>query len=448
MHAALEDLVGPEWVVTDPDRLEAHVRDWTGRWVGHTPAVVFPANTEEVSSVVRWCHDNEMAVVPQGGNTGMVGGGVPLGGELVLNLTRLNHVTVAPEAGLVVAGAGATLGAVQVAASAAGWTYGVDLGARDTATIGGTVATNAGGIHVLRYGDTRHQLLGIEAVTGTGEVVGDLRGLLKDNTGYSLPSLIAGSEGTLAVVTQVCLRLVPQSPDCAVALLAFESEAAVLASIGSIRRSLGDLRALEMFLGDGLNLVCDTFELSPPFATHYPGYLLVEVAGPVGVVDRLGSDLESSGIAFAEAAVAETAGRQKALWRYREAHTEAINLLGVPLKFDVTIPLDAVAGFIASVRSDLTGTAPASASWFFGHAGDGNIHVNVTGVSEDRTAAVEHLVLESAAQTGGSISAEHGIGRAKRDFLHLNRTESDLALYRRLKAAFDPIGILNPGVLI
>jgi FAD/FMN-containing dehydrogenase len=444
----LVSIVGADAVVTDPDRVAAHVQDWTGRWTGATPAVVLPADTREVTDVVRWCNAHGVAIVPQGGNTGMVGGSVPLDGELVLNLTRLKDLVVDADTGQATVGAGVTLAELHDAAHRVGWSYAVDLGARDSATIGGTVATNAGGIHVLRHGDTRHQLLGIEAVSGTGETIGDLRGLVKDNTGFDLPSLLAGSEGTLAVITRVCLRLVPRPSESTVALLGFESEPAALDAVGSLRRSVTDLQALELFFADGLELVCETFDLPEPFAHPHPAYLLLEAAGKPGVVDRLSADLQASPCSFASTAVAETAAQQSALWRYREAHTEAINRLGVPLKFDVTIPGHSLIEAIDDIRSGLTSCAPGAKAWFFGHAGDGNIHVNVTGAASDRTEAIESLVLGLAVAVGGSISAEHGIGRAKLPYIHLSRTTAELALYRRIKAAFDPNGILNPGVLV
>ena len=450
-------IVGPDAVVTDPERLGAHTRDWTGRWKGTTPAVLFPSSTAQVAAIVAWCAESGTALVPQGGNTGMVGGGVPLGGEVVLNLTRLDGLDVDAEAGVVVAGAGATLAAVQNAARDAGWMYGVDLGARDSATIGGTVATNAGGLHVIRHGDTRHQLLGIEAVTGTGEIVGDLRGLHKDNTGYHLPSLLAGSEGTLAVITRVCLRLCVPPAETAVALLAFDTEPDAFAAVGPIRRGVTDLQALEIVFASGVDLVCETFDLAPPFPVDparpaHAAYLLVEAAGAPGMVDRLGEAVTGVSAAVADAAVATTDAQRSGLWRYREAHTEAISLRCVPHKLDVTIPLDAMNSTVAEIRSAVANhsarTDPGGAElWLFGHAGDGNLHVNITGVNPDDH-ALDRRVLEIVADAGGSISAEHGIGRAKTRDLFLNRTPSEIALATQLKAAFDPAGILNPGVIV
>jgi FAD/FMN-containing dehydrogenase len=443
----LRDLVGADAVVTDPDRIASHVTDWTGRFSGSSRAVVFPGDAQQVVAIVDWCRQHRVAIVPQGGNTGMVGGSVPLHGELVVNLAKLDAIEVDADAGVVIADAGATLAAVQHAADDAGWIYPIDLGARDTATIGGTVATNAGGVHVIRYGDTRRQMLGIEAVTGAGEIVGDLRGLQKDNTGYHLPSLLAGSEGTLAIITKVCLRLSPKPAETAVALIAVESAEKAFASVGAIRRAVVDLQGLELFFDSGLELVCETFDIARPFPRTHAAYLLVEAAGRTGVMERLGEDLETLAPSFSDVAVATSAAHQAALWRYREAHTEAINLVGVPHKLDVTIPLRRMAETVTDVQAAVAQTAPDATLWIFGHAGDGTLHLNITGLGSDDH-DVDDLVLHIVAAAGGSISAEHGVGRAKAPLLHLNRTPAERNLAARIKATFDPQGILNPGVIL
>lgn len=423
------------------------VRDWTGRWVGSSPALVYPSSTEQVAAVVNWCREHSIAIVPQGGNTGMVGGSVPLDNEIVLNLTRMAGVEVDRAAGHLTAHAGATLASVQQAAAEAGWRYCVDLGARDSATIGGTVATNAGGTHVLRYGDTRRQLLGIEAVTGNGEVVGDLRGLEKDNTGYHLPSLLAGSEGTLAVVTRVCLRLAAPPSETAVALVGFPSEKAAIDAVSTIRLNIGDLEAVELFFADGLGLVREQFELPNPLPDEHAAYMLIEVAGTAGLAERLAAALSAAELRSRDVAIGLDRGQRERLWRYREAHSEAIARIGVPHKLDVTVPLSSMAAFIQRVRSTVTAHNPDATTWLFGHAADGNLHVNITGADPTDT-DLDKEVLMLVASLGGSISAEHGIGRAKASHLHLNRTTDELALARRIKTAFDPAGILNPAILL
>lgn len=443
--AALRAVVGEAHVHTDPDVVAGHVVDWTGRFRGATPAVVRPGSVDEVAVVLRACHDAGAAVVPQGGNTGLVGGSVPLHGELVVDLRRL--VALGPvdrRTGQVTAQAGVTIAALQRHARNAGWQYGIDLGSRDSATVGGTVATNAGGVHVLRYGPTRRQLVGIEAVLADGRVIRRLDGLEKDNTGYDLTGLLCGSEGTLAVVTAARMRLVPRPEFTVVALLAFATVDAALDAVGDLRRTLDCVQALEFFLQSGLDLVCDRFRLARPFPARHSAYVLVEAAALSDPTEPLARALD--GLDAADAAVSTDDATARALWRYREAHTEAINLEGTPHKLDVTLPADRLALFVRDVAVRVKQVAPGASVWLFGHAGDGNVHVNVTGVApdDDRVTAV---VLGFVAELHGSISAEHGIGAAKRAYVTLVRSRDELATYRAIKAAFDPAGILNPHVL-
>ncbi len=446
---ALGEVVGRRALLTDPELTAPYGRDWTGRFVGRPPAVVRPASTEEVAAVVSTCAEHGVAVVPQGGNTGLVGGSVPLAGEVVLSCTRLRPgPEVDAAAGQVTVGAGTSIASLQGAARAEGWEYGVDLAARGTASVGGTIATNAGGLHVLRHGATRAQLLGVEAVLGDGSVVSHLGGLLKDNTGYDLAGLLCGSEGTLGVVTAARLRLVPPHPERVVALLAFDDLVSCTDAVATLRRDLGPVDAVELFLGDGLALVCRELGLARPFAADHTAYLVVEAAARHDPLDELAEVVEAlPGVA--DAAVAGTAepARREALWRYREEHTEAINRLGPPHKLDVTLPHGALVDFLEGVPGVVEAAAPGARTWLFGHAADGNVHVNVTGVAPDDE-AVDDAVLRRVAELGGSISAEHGIGTAKRRWLTLNRTGSELAAMAAVKRALDPAGILNPNVLL
>jgi FAD/FMN-containing dehydrogenase len=438
--------VGAQHVIVDPDVTASYSRDWTGRFQGAATAVLRPGDSEEVAAVVGLCRDAGAALVPQGGNTGLVGGGVPLSGEIVLSLGRLTRIfDVDQVGGQLTAGAGASVASVQAAARAAGWIYGIDLGSRDSATVGGTVATNAGGLQVLRHGNTRAQLLGVEAVLGTGAVVSHLGGLLKDNTGYDLGGLLCGSEGTLGVVTAARLRLVPPSPQRVVALLGFASTAAAVDAGFLLRRSLPELQSLEFFLQAGLELVCRVSSLAPPFATGQQAYLLAEVAGQRDPLPALGEVLESVPW-IQEVAMATEPARQAQLWRYREGHTEAINGLGAPHKLDVTLPAPELAAFMEAVPGVIRAVNPRATTWLFGHVADGNVHVNITGVDPDAV-DVDDAVLVLAADMGGSISAEHGIGTAKRPWLHLNRTKAEMRAFRSIKDALDPAGILNPHVL-
>jgi FAD/FMN-containing dehydrogenase len=251
------DIVGPEHVLVEPEVMASYAIDWTRRFRGQTTAVVRPGDGSEVAAVVALCKDADIALVPQGGNTGLVGGGVPLAGEVVLSVRRLAGVSdVDPLGGQLSVGAGTTVADVQAAATSAGWSYGVDLASRDSATIGGTIATNAGGLQVLRHGSTRAQLMGFEAVLGTSDTVSHMGGLMKDNTGYDLGGLLCGSEGTLGVVTAARLRLVPPSPERVTALLAFSSTSAAIDTSALLRRSFPDLQSVELFLQPGVDLVC------------------------------------------------------------------------------------------------------------------------------------------------------------------------------------------------
>jgi FAD/FMN-containing dehydrogenase len=443
----LVDVVGPAHVVTDRDVVASHEVDWTGRFRGSTPAVVRPADTAEVAGVLDVCRRHGVPVVPQGGNTGMVGGGVPLAGELVLDLRRLDHVgEVDVAAKQVTVGAGATVESVQRTAAAAGLRYAVDFGARGTATIGGSIATNAGGINVLRYGGTREQLLGVEAVLGTGEVISRLSGLVKDNTGYHLAGLLCGSEGTLGVVTAARLRLVPSHRHTVTAFVAFESVATAIEAVSGWRSSLDVLDAAEIVLHDGVALVASAFGYSLPFEQPCAAYVLVEVSAHSDPTDLLAQAVaDATGVV--DVAVAHDAARRAVLWRYREEHTAAINTVGVPHKFDVTVPIARLAEFMATVPEVVRSVEPDAVTWQFGHVGDGNIHVNVTGAAPDAD-ALDEQVYRYVVACGGSISAEHGIGTAKARWLPLNRSAGELATMRAIKHALDPAGIMNPGVLL
>ena len=444
---SLRDIVGDAHVLTDPDVLASYTIDWTGRFVGATPAVVRPGSVEEVAALTARCRDQGIAIVPQGGNTGMVGGGVPLHGEVVVSLRRLSRVeTVDAAAGQVTAGAGATLAAVQAAAKDAGWDYGVDLGGRDSATIGGNVATNAGGLRVLRYGDTRAQLLGVQAVLGNGDVVEHLGGLLKDNTGYPLHALLCGSEGTLGIVTAVRLRLVSPAPQRVAAILGVKDPATAVAIALELRRTLPSLSAAELMLRAGVELVCTVSGAAPPLPAAYDAYLLVEASGVDDPMPELTAALGGIG-GVEDAAVADDPQRIAALFRYREGHTEAINSLGTPHKLDVTLPSGVLAEMVQRLPSVVGAVAPGASVWLFGHVGDGNIHVNVTGIAPDDE-RVDDAVFRAVAAAGGSISAEHGIGSAKRRWLELNRSPEERRAFAAIKRALDPEGVMNPHVLI
>ena len=441
------EVVGPAHVLVDADTRAGYEVDWTGRFRGSTPAVVRPADAAEVAAVLALCREHGVAIVAQGGNTGMVGGSVPLHGEIVMSLRRLQRIDpVDVAARQVSVGAGVTVADVQAAASAAGLRYAVDFGARATATIGGSIATNAGGINVLRYGGTREQLVGIEAVLGTGDRIERMGGLVKDNTGYHFPSLLCGSEGTLGIVTAGRLRLVNRYELAATALVAFDSIADAVDAVGMWSCTLDSLEAAEIVLDAGVRLVCGVLGLAAPFDRPWPAYVLVEAAGHDDPMDDL-ADAVAGVASVRDVAVATDGLRRQALWRLREEHTASIATVGVPHKFDVTLPMHALAEFLDGVPARVTASAAGARTWLFGHVGDGNIHVNVTGLAPDDE-RIDDVVLTYVAELHGSISAEHGIGTAKAQWLHLSRSSAEISAMRAIKRALDPDGLLNPAVLL
>jgi len=443
---SLAAIVGPDHVLTEPDLLASYETDWTRRFSGRARLVVRPASTEEASAVMKACAAAEVSVIPQGGNTGLVGGSVPRGGEVVISLLRLDRLEpVDTVAGQVTAEAGVTIARLQDHVRDAGWLYPVDLASRDSATVGGTIATNAGGIRVLRYGPTRAQVAGIECVLPNGEIISRMSGLTKDNTGYDLAGLFTGSEGTLGIVTKARLKLSPPMPARTAALLALRDTAAGLSLLQRLREALPSLEAIEAFYEEGLRLVCGHTGLPRPFAGGHGCYLLVECAAR----EDPGMDLAAA-LAVAPEVVDSVMGIERPqrdrIWRYREAHTESISAAGVPHKLDVTLPLGRMAAFEAEVRQCVADAVPGARAILFGHLGDGNLHVNVLGpAAEDERA--DDAVLRLAASYGGSISAEHGIGVAKAPWLHLTRSEADIAAMRAIKHALDPGGMMNPGVI-
>lgn len=443
--ADLRAALGTEHVIVDPDLMGQYVVDWAGRFGGPALAVVRPADTAEVAAVLRACHAAGVPVIPQGGNTGLVGGSVPdaAGGVLpvVLSTRRLAAIGEVDErSGQLTAGAGATLAAVQAAARTAGWVYGVDLAARDSATIGGTVATNAGGIHVIAFGMTRAQVVGIEAVLADGTVVSHLAGLLKDNTGYDLATLLCGSEGTLAVITAVRLRLHRPAGRTSVVLVGCASYAEAMERMTTAIVPGTRLLAAEVIDETGMELAARLRGLPWPLQERHPVVLLLEVvdggdaSGLVGLDDR-------------DVAVGLDPSEQSRLWDYREAQGEAFSALGLTHKLDVSVPLPSLAQACEELASLMRAYPTVETFGVFGHLADGNIHVEIYGPPADDV-AVDHVVLDCVARYRGSISAEHGVGRAKAADLALCRSAAEIAAMRALKSAWDPAGIMNPGVLL
>lgn len=438
----LRSLLGDGVVVDDQEVMSGYEVDWTGRFRGRAGAVVRPHSVEDVQAVVRWCMDTQTPLVTQGGNTGLVGGSVPddSATAVVLSLRGLARIDdLDLGSGQVTVGAGVTLARLDAALQSTPWEFGVDLGARESATLGGMAATNAGGLRVLRYGTMRANVLGVEAVLGTGERISHLHGLVKDNTGYDLAGLLCGSEGTLGVMTSLRLRLVPRWPDRCAVWIGCRDWAHAMTLASRARLEIDGLDGLEAVDARGLHLVQDRLGLAELFRRVPPVALLIAWAGRGQPPETLG-DL----VAGHDHVVGADPRAWRSLWAYRERVTEAVAHLGVPRKFDVTLPAPQLAEFTEAVHA-LEGAREAVV---FGHLGDGNLHVNLPGLAAPCYDGIDEEVLTLVAEFGGSISAEHGIGRHKAAWLGLNRSPAELATFAALKAALDPHGIMNPGVLL
>ncbi len=487
-RAALADVVGGAHLLTDPELRASYEVDWTGRFRGVSAGVVRPGTAAEVAEVLRLCSSEGIALVVQGGNTGLVGGGVPglpgaggmpgAGGSggsrggmtapsLVLSTRRLSWVGEPDMAARQLSvGAGTTLAALQAELRGAGMELGVDLASRESATLGGMAATNAGGLHVLRHGTMRAQVTGVEVALPGGQVVAQMRGLAKDTSGYELAGLLVGSEGTLGVLTALRLRIVRTEANRAVALLGLRSIDDALAVGTAIRELTGQLSAAELIAGSTLEVTAQARACPLPLTGNHAWYLLVECASDEEVLAPLVRVLDHESRRLTGSAVASEPAGTSRLWRYREQITEALAALGSPHKLDVSLPLPALGEFVArapvllrqagrerdaSVHASLLASVHASVHvsvHVFGHLLDGNLHLNFLGIPEETEEDLDTSILELAVSLGGSIGAEHGIGRAKTRWMHLVRPEGELALFRALKGAFDPLGIMNPGVLL
>ncbi len=461
---ALRAELGEAQVLSEGD-LSAYEMDWRKRYPGRALAVVRPGSTAEVARVMRLCAAHGVALVPQGGNTGLVGGGVPdaSGRQILLSLQRLNKVRAIDAANLTMTvEAGCVLQAVQQAAAAQGLLFPLSLAAEGSCTIGGNLATNAGGTAVLRYGNTRDLCLGLEVVTAQGEVLQGLSGLRKDNTGYDLRHLFIGSEGTLGVITAATLKLYPQPAARMTALAACDTLEAAVALLGLAQARAGSgLTGFELMNRFSLDLVRRHFaQLRQPLPPC-PWTVLLEVsdteseAHARGVFEGLlESALERSLIS--DAAIAETLEQSHAMWHLRESIPLAQAEEGLNIKHDIALPISLIPQFVARTDAALQAAIPGIRMVDFGHLGDGNLHYNVQapeGVDaaaflREHEPAVNRIVFDAVQAHGGSISAEHGIGQLKREELAERKDPVALALMRAIKQALDPQGLLNPGRLI
>ena len=448
--ADLHAIVGTDHVLVDADVRTAYERDWTGRYVGQALAVVRPADVEQVAAVLRWCSANGVGLVSQGGNTGLVGGGVPSRDrQIVLSTRRLTEIgPVDPAASQVTLGAGVTISQWRHVARQAGLDAPLDFGARDSATIGGAIATNAGGSRVVRFGTMRSQVAGIQAVLADGTVVGSLAGLPKETAGLHWPSLLSGSEGTLGVITAARLRLVPWYAHTATAFVAVATLQDALGLLQRARQLAANLDSIEVIFPAALEMVATHLGRSAPVTLGARGCaVIVECAAHSDPTDEVAAVLDgASGIG--DVAIATDADSRATLTAFRDMVSESIaaesTRIGTPTyKLDVAVPVASLPDLL-NVAEDAA-AADGCRLIPFGHLAEGNIHLNYVGTREP--SQIADRVLGAVAQMGGAISAEHGIGRAKAGSLHLIRSPGDLAAQRAIRRALDPTAILNAGVL-
>jgi len=462
---ALAAIVGEAHLVRDPGAMAPFLADWRGRFTGRARAVVLPFDTAEVAQVVAVCARARVPIVPQGGRTGLVLGSVPDAGgaAIVLSLRRLNRIRAVDAANrTMTVEAGCILADVQQAAFEAGMLFPLSLAAEGSCTIGGNLSTNAGGTAVLRYGNTRELCLGLEVVTADGRVWDGLRGLRKDNTGYALRELFIGAEGTLGVITAAVLKLFPQPKAALTALVALASPREALALLNLMQERCGAaLTGYELMSDFCLRLVATHFPKLPrPFATHYPQYALVELSSLESedhaaemVETSVGAALDA-GIAL-DAVLATSTSQALGLWQLREHIPLAQATAGKNIKHDISLPVSSIPAFIERTDAALQAAFPGCQVVCFGHLGDGNLHYNVAppdGIGHDsflsHQEGVNRIVHDSVASFHGSISAEHGIGALKREDLVRYKPPVELDMMRAIKAALDPLGIMNPGKIL
>ena len=449
VHAQLGAIVGAANVLTDPQDTRPYFTDWRRQYSASAECVVRPASTSEVAKVVALCSELGIAIVPQGGNTGLVGGSVPTGAqrEVVLALGRINRIraldalndTITVEAGCILA-------EVQRAARQAGRLFPLSLAAEGSCQIGGNLSTNAGGVGVLRYGNARDQVLGLEVVLPDGRVWDGLRALRKDNTGYDLKQLFLGAEGTLGVITAAVLRLYPQPTANATAWIGLESAAAAVELLAHLRQHLGErVSAFELASRTCLEAVLAHVAGSrDPLPRPHPWYVLAEL-GDNSSFEGLNQRVAEA-LGELDAALAQSAEQARSLWRLRESIPEA---QFANVKHDVSVPVSRTPELIERAGARLAARFPEARVYAFGHVGDGNIHFNVGPQSLlAQRAAVNRIVYDTVAELGGSISAEHGLGQLKRDEVLSHKPEIEIEMMRAIKRALDPRGLMNPGKLL
>ena len=461
MIAELRGLLGDRHVLTAADDVAPYCTDWRGRYSGSALCVVLPGSTEEVAAVVRACTAVGVAIVPQGGNTGLCGGATPVGGEVVVSLRRMNRIrAIDADNNSMTVEAGCTLHAVQEAAQEADRLFPLSLAAEGSATIGGNLSTNAGGVQVLRYGNARELTLGLEVVLADGRIWDGLRALRKDNTGYDLKHLFIGAEGTLGLITAATLKLFPRPRTHATAWVAVSDPAAAVHLLGRLRDAAGDnVTAFEIVGRPALELVLRHIPNARDPLLGKPAWqVLIELSG---ARENLSAALEQALEAAAEdgivddAVLAASEAQTAALWALRENVSEAQKIEGVSIKHDIAVPVSRIAEFIARADAALLAAFPEVRIVCFGHIGDGNLHYNQSRPDAQsnsdfiaQTGAVNRIVHDLVHELGGSISAEHGLGQLKREEVLRYKSATEMDMMRAVKHALDPRGLMNPGKLL
>ena len=455
--ALLRAELGPLGLLADKDIPVRNEKDWSSLGPVRPLAVARPISAEEVSAVMRLCRRFGVPVVPQGGLTGLCGGARPIEGCIALSLERMVGIEeIDAAAATITVRAGTPLQAVQKAADDADFFMPLDLGARGSCAIGGNLSTNAGGNRVIRYGMAREMVLGLEVVLPDGTIVRNLNKMLKNNAGYDLKQLFIGSEGTLGVITRAVLRLFPK-PGCTMAALcALPSYEATVQFLGAARKGLGPLlSAFEVMWLDYWRVATERVAgVRNPIGGEYPFYVLVEAQGMEEAIDapRFEAWLERQAEAgfIADAAVSRSLADVQSFWRVRDAAAEFINVLGPHEAFDIGLPVAAMDDYVHACKAALSAKLPGAVALFYGHIGDGNLHIVacLPGAAEQPKRTIQDIVYDTVRAFGGTISAEHGIGLTKKPWLSYARGEAELDLMRRIKAALDPDGVLNPGKVL
>ncbi|MGI3171093.1 FAD-binding oxidoreductase [Pseudooceanicola sp. C21-150M6] len=450
----LTAVTGPGVILPGADSPDRYHHDWTGLPAVVPLAVARPGTTAEVSAILATCHAARVPVVPQGGLTGISGGAHPVAEGIVLSLERLNGIeSIDKDAGTLIAGAGVVLETAQAAAADQGLLLGIDIGSRGSCQLGGILATNAGGTAVVRYGMARDQVLGLEVVLADGTVIDGMNTMLKNNAGLDLKHLFIGSEGLLGVITRCVLRLHPLPPARTTAFVGCPDTSRIIALLGAARATLGPaLSGFEVMWPSFFDFMSGATGLGSPLAGRHGAYAIIEATGfdmaetRAGLERLLGEALEDGTVE--DGVIAGSLKEERALWAVRESPAEYARVLGPVIPFDVGIPIGRMAEAVTAIEAGVSALFPSARTLSYGHIGDSNLHVvvNVPEAGQNQPEkAVKACVYGITRDLGGTVSAEHGIGAVKRDYLAHSRTAEEIALMRSIKNLLDPLGILNPG---